>query len=70
VGKVWQVTACDAASSYGLAMVFLGNPHSAVTARFLRRVVRHLSFPTSMIPPDARFSHGHDPTRVVVFSRP
>jgi transposase InsO family protein len=41
VGKVWQVTACDAASSYGLATVFIGNPHSAVTARFLRGVVRH-----------------------------
>ncbi len=42
VGKVWQVTACDAASSYGLAMVFVGNPHAAVAARFLRqRIVPH-----------------------------
>jgi transposase InsO family protein len=39
VGKVWQITACDAASSYGLAQVFLGNPRSAVAARFLRSVV-------------------------------
>ena len=28
VGKVWQITACDAASSYGLAMVFIGDPVS------------------------------------------
>jgi transposase InsO family protein len=41
VGKVWQVTACDAASSYGLATVFVGNPRAAVTARFLRHVVQH-----------------------------
>lgn len=41
VGKVWQVTACDAASSCGLAMVFVVNPHSAVTARLLRHVSRH-----------------------------
>mgnify|MGYP001816091499 CR=1 FL=1 len=39
VGKVWQITACDAASSYGLAQVFIGSPRSAVTARFLRQVV-------------------------------
>ena len=42
VGRVWQITACDAASSYGLAMVFLGDPRSAVAARFLReRVMPH-----------------------------
>jgi plasmid stabilization system protein ParE len=29
-----------------------------------------VSFPTSMIPPAQRFSHEHDPTAVVVFSRP
>lgn len=39
VGKVWQITACDAASSYGLADVFVGDPHAAVAARFLRKVV-------------------------------
>jgi transposase InsO family protein len=43
VGKVWQITACDAASSYGFAQVFLGDPSAAITARFLeRRVVPHL----------------------------
>ncbi len=42
VGKVWQITACDAASSYGLAMLFLGNPRAAVAAEFLDRVVAHL----------------------------
>ena len=26
--------------------------------------------PLSLVPPHARFSHEHDPTRVVVFSRP
>ncbi len=41
VGKVWQITACDAASSYGLAMVFLGDPRAAVAAEFLDRVVAH-----------------------------
>jgi len=41
VGKVWQITACDAASSYGLAMLFLGDPRAAVSAEFLDRVVEH-----------------------------
>lgn len=36
VGRVWQVTACDAASSYGAAAIFLGPPRAAVTAAFLR----------------------------------
>ena len=29
-----------------------------------------LSFLTTLIPPRPRFSHEHDPTQVVVFSRP
>jgi len=38
VGKVWQYTACDAASSFAIAM--LSTEHDAVTAtRFLRQVV-------------------------------
>jgi transposase InsO family protein len=38
VGKVWQYTACDAASSFAIAM--LSTEHDAVTAaRFLRRCV-------------------------------
>ena len=42
VGRVWQVTACDAASSYGLAMVYIGEPNARASARFLReRVVPH-----------------------------
>lgn len=42
VGRVWQITACDAACSYGLAMVFVGEPNARVSARFLReRVVPH-----------------------------
>jgi transposase InsO family protein len=36
VGKVWQITACDAASSYGLAQAFLGDPNASIAARFLR----------------------------------
>jgi transposase InsO family protein len=36
VGKVWQITACDAATSYGLARVFAGEPSSEVSAAFLR----------------------------------
>ena len=43
VGKVWQITACDAASSYGLAMLFLGDPRAAVAAEFLDRVVEHFA---------------------------
>jgi transposase len=39
VGKVWQLTACDAASSYGLATLFVGDPHASVAARFLREIV-------------------------------
>jgi transposase InsO family protein len=35
VGRVWQITACDLASSYALARVFVGEPSAAVTARFL-----------------------------------
>lgn len=36
VGKVWQITACDAASSYALARLFIGDPVATVAARFLR----------------------------------
>ena len=39
VGKVWQLTACDAASSYGLATLFVGDPNAATAARFLREIV-------------------------------
>lgn len=38
VGKVWQVTACDAASSFGIARI-LPALTPAATARFLREVV-------------------------------
>jgi transposase InsO family protein len=38
VGKVWQVTACDAASSFGIARI-LSALSPAATARFLRDVV-------------------------------
>ncbi|HEV2112453.1 MAG TPA: helix-turn-helix domain-containing protein [Gammaproteobacteria bacterium] len=35
VGKLWQLTACDAASSYGVAQVIRGHPTNAAAARFL-----------------------------------
>lgn len=38
VGKVWQVTACDTASSFTWAKIFLGDPRALVTAEFLREV--------------------------------
>ena len=38
VGKVWQITACDAASSYGVARI-LPALTPAATARFLREVL-------------------------------
>jgi transposase InsO family protein len=38
VGKVWQITACDAASSYGVARI-LPALSPAATARFLRDVL-------------------------------
>jgi hypothetical protein len=43
VGNVWQITACDAASSHAMARVFvLAQPTAEVTARFLRRDVESL----------------------------
>lgn len=39
VGKVWQITACDAASSFALAEVFVGDPRAPVAAAFLRKRV-------------------------------
>lgn len=39
VGPVWQITACDAASSFALAQVFLGDPRARVAAEFLRQQV-------------------------------
>lgn len=35
VGKVWQLTACDAACSYGLGQIIVGTPTAAFTTRFL-----------------------------------
>lgn len=40
VGKVWQITACDAASSYATARVFVqAQPTAETAARFLRHVL-------------------------------
>ncbi len=39
VGKVWQLTACDCASSYGWARVVVGEVTAAVMAAFLRQLV-------------------------------
>ena len=38
VGKVWQITACDAATSYGLAGLLPAHD-AAAAATFLREVV-------------------------------
>lgn len=35
VGKLWQLTACDAATSYGIAQVVCGTPRPALAAAFL-----------------------------------
>ena len=40
VGKVWQLTACDCASSYGWARVVVGEVTAAVMAAFLVDIVR------------------------------
>jgi Helix-turn-helix domain len=39
VGKVWQITACDVASSYGWARVVTGEVTAAAVVAFLREVV-------------------------------
>lgn len=40
VGKVWQITACDAACSFGTAQVFIApQPTAEIAARFLRDVL-------------------------------
>jgi hypothetical protein len=35
VGNVWQITACDAASSFGWARVFIGDPRATVAVILL-----------------------------------
>jgi transposase InsO family protein len=40
VGKVWQITGCDVASSFGWARVILGEVTAAAVLDFLRAVVR------------------------------
>ena len=53
VGKVWQITACDAASSFALAQVFVGDPRAQVAAQFLRKRVipffRKAGFPLQRV---------------------
>ena len=39
VGPVWQITACDAATSFALAEVFVGAPRARVAAEFFRKRV-------------------------------
>lgn len=40
VGKVWQITGCDAASSFGWARLIVGEVTAAAVLGFLREVVR------------------------------
>jgi transposase InsO family protein len=54
VGRVWQITACDAASSFGTAQVMvLVQPTAAAAARFLREVLvplyRHAGWPIQRV---------------------
>ena len=53
MGRVWQITACDAASSYGPAQIFLGDPCAPVAARCLRERVephfREAGFPVQRV---------------------
>ena len=37
VGKVWQITACDVACSYGFAQLMLGEITASAVARFMTR---------------------------------
>jgi transposase InsO family protein len=39
VGRVWQLTACDAATSYGIAHLVRGSPRPALAAAFVRERV-------------------------------
>jgi transposase InsO family protein len=41
VGKVWQITGCDVASSFGWARLIRGEVTAAAVLGFLREVVRH-----------------------------
>ena len=40
VGKVWQITGCDVASSFGWAQLIVGEVTAAAVLGFLRQVVR------------------------------
>ena len=40
VGKVWQITGCDVASSYAWARLVIGEVTAAAVLAFLRDVVR------------------------------
>jgi transposase InsO family protein len=40
VGKIWQITACDVACSYGLAQLVLGEITATAVASFMETVVR------------------------------
>ena len=40
VGKVWQITGCDVASSFGWARIIVGEVTAAAVLRFLRELVR------------------------------
>jgi transposase InsO family protein len=42
VGKVWQITACDTASSFAWAKIFLGDPRAVISAGFVQEVMADL----------------------------
>ncbi len=71
VGRVWQITACDAASSYATAHVaVLVQPTAEATARFLREVLvplyRRAGWPLKRILTGfVERLQGHDPARAL-----
>jgi transposase InsO family protein len=59
VGKVWKITACDAATSYAMARVFvMAQPTAKAAERFLRRVLvphyRQAGWPIERVLTDGR----------------
>ena len=59
VGKIWQLTTCDAASSYGVARI-VPAANAAETARFLREVLVPLYQEAGSLQATGRLTRIHD----------
>jgi hypothetical protein len=73
VGKVWQITACDAASSFAWARVFIGDPRAIVAAAFLRDVaheLRQVGWPLQRVLTDRGSEFKGKSSAILSFSRP